>query len=98
MRRWLAPLNDAPTGQCLVAERAYAARLEGSCQSPIAGHARLVGGQLRVEGLVGKPDGSTVYRDVVTGPAGDGESLGRTLAERLLNAGADRLLAELRGG
>jgi hydroxymethylbilane synthase len=98
MHRWLAPLNHGATRQCLVAERAYAARLEGSCQSPIAGHARFVDGALRVEGLVGSPDGKRVFRDVVTGGADDGESLGRTLADRLLAAGAGTLLAELRGG
>jgi hydroxymethylbilane synthase len=97
MHRWLAPLNHAATRQCLVAERAYAARLEGSCQSPIAGHARLVDGTLRIEGLVGSPDGRRVYRDLVTGGADDGEALGRTLADRLLAAGAGTLLAELRG-
>jgi hydroxymethylbilane synthase len=97
MRKWLAPLNHGPTHQCLVAERAFAARLEGSCQSPVAGHATLVGGGLRMEGLVGSPDGRTTYRDVVTGGADDGAALGRALAERLLAAGADRLLAELRG-
>jgi hydroxymethylbilane synthase len=97
MHRWLAPLNHAPTRRCLVAERAYAARLEGSCQSPIAGHARLVDGTLRVEGLVGSPDGTRVFRDVVNGGADDGESLGRALADRLLAAGAGKLLAELRG-
>jgi hydroxymethylbilane synthase len=98
MRRWLAPLNCAPTAQCLAAERAYAARLEGSCQSPIAGHATLVDGRLRIEGLVGSPDGRRVYRDVVTGGADEGAALGVTLAERLLSAGAGALLAELRGG
>ncbi len=97
MRRWLAPLNHAPTRQCLAAERAYAARLEGSCQSPIAGHARLDAGRLTMEGLVGSPDGTRVYRDAVSGGPEDGETIGRTLAERLLAAGADRLLAELRG-
>jgi hydroxymethylbilane synthase len=98
MRRWLAPLNCAKTAQCLAAERAYAARLEGSCQSPIAGHATLTGDRLRVEGLVGSPDGRRVYREVVTGGADEGEALGRALAERLLSAGAGALLAELRGG
>lgn len=97
MRRWLAPLNDAVTRTCLEAERAFAARLEGSCQSPIAGHARLVDGQLRLEGLVGSPDGRRVYRDAVAGVPSDARALGESLAERLLAAGAGTLLAELRG-
>ncbi|MCZ8130135.1 MAG: hydroxymethylbilane synthase [Steroidobacteraceae bacterium] len=96
MRRWLAPLNHEATRECLVAERAYAARLEGSCQSPIAGHARHVDGGLRIEGLVGSPDGRRVYRDAVTGPVVDAVRLGTELADRLLAAGAGALLAELR--
>jgi hydroxymethylbilane synthase len=97
MRRWLAPLDDASTQRCLAAERAFAARLEGSCQSPIAGHARLVDGQLRLEGLVGSPDGRQMFREAAAGAPAEAESLGRSLAERLLAAGAGRLLAELRG-
>jgi hydroxymethylbilane synthase len=97
MHRWLAPLNHGPTRQCLVAERAFAARLEGSCQSPVAGHATLAGGGLRIEGLVGSPDGRTMYRDVVSGGVDEGDVLGRALADRLLAAGAGKLLAELRG-
>lgn len=97
MHRWLAPLNHAATHTCLEAERAYAARLEGSCQSPIAGHARLVDGQLRLEGLVGSPDGRRVYRDSVQGAPSEARKLGDSLAQRLLAAGAGALLAELRG-
>ena len=98
MHRWLAPLNHEPTRECLVAERAYAARLEGSCQSPIAGHAHHVDGGLRMDGLVGSPDGKRVYKDAVTGPVTDAARLGIELADRLLAAGAGALLAELRAG
>jgi hydroxymethylbilane synthase len=95
--RLLAPLDHPPTRACLNAERAFAARLEGSCQSPIAGFATLADRELRLEGLVGTPDGTTVYRDAVAGDARDGVALGRSLAETLLAAGAARLLATLRG-
>ena len=89
-------LDDRTTRECLAAERALAARLEGSCTSPIAGFAHHVGGGLELEGLVGAPDGSVVYRDRITGAAADGAALGRTLADRLLAAGAGALLATLR--
>jgi hydroxymethylbilane synthase len=94
----LAPLNDAATRSCLDAERAFAARLEGGCLSPIAGLARLVGAELELEGLVGAPDGSIVYRDRIRGAAAEAAALGRALAERLLAAGAAPLLASLRDG
>jgi hydroxymethylbilane synthase len=96
VRAVVGALDDAPTGECLAAERALAARLEGSCTSPIAGFAHHVPGGLELEGLVGAPDGSVVYRDRIAGPARDAVALGRTLADRLLAAGAGALLAALR--
>ena len=93
----LAPLEHGPTRVCLTAERAFAAHLGGSCQSPIAGYARLAGDVLHVDGLVGTPDGSRVLRVALTGRPADAAALGAELAERLLAAGAGALLAELRG-
>jgi hydroxymethylbilane synthase len=95
-RALLAPLEHAPTRLCLEAERAFAARLGGSCQSPIAAFAELDVDALTLRGLVGAPDGGTLYADRVHGPAGDGARLGRELAERLLAAGAGPLLEALR--
>ena len=40
------------------AERALLAALDGSCHTPIGGHARLLpGGELQLTGLVARPDG-----------------------------------------
>lgn len=96
VRAYLDPLNDVPTLDCLTAERALAARLEGSCTSPIAGFATLVNDGLQLEGLVGSPDGSLVYRNRIQGRRDEAAALGRMLADRLLTAGAATLLAELR--
>ena len=92
----LAPLHDAASALRLAAERTFNARLGGACQAPIAGHAtRLADGQLRLVGLVGTPDGVTVLRDEVRGPASRATALGEQLAERLLAAGAREILAAL---
>ncbi|MDX1604913.1 MAG: hydroxymethylbilane synthase [Candidatus Competibacterales bacterium] len=91
----LAPLDDAPTRTRIGAERALNARLQGSCQVPIAGYAELQAEQLRLRGRVGKPDGSQVLSAERTGPAEQPEALGYQLAEDLRAQGADRLLAEL---
>ena len=90
-------LHDEAAQYCIAAERAYAQRLEGSCQSPIAGYAQLSDGVLRVQGLIASLDGRQVFRDSMSGPARDAANLGRALAERMLFAGADKLLQELRG-
>lgn len=92
---WLTPLNDAPTRCCLDAERAVGARLGGSCTSPIAAHATLDGETLTLCAFVGAPDGTRCFEERATGPASAPVALGTVIAERLLDAGADRLLAEL---
>lgn len=79
----------------MAAERAVNARLAGSCHLPIAAFAELDGGQMRLRARVGAPDGSEMVADELHGPIADGPALGRELAERLLAAGADRILADL---
>ena len=95
LRALLAPLEHAPTRTRLDAERAFAARLGGSCQSPIAAYAELDGESVSLRGLVGAPDGSQVFEDRITGPAREATALGTQLAERLLTAGAAPLLQAL---
>jgi len=92
----LRALDDTAARQCCEAERAFARRLEGSCQSPIAGHAELRGDELILSGVVASEDGRTLYRDSERGPASDPQTLGVRLADRLLAAGADVLLAAQR--
>ncbi len=96
-RNALEALNHAPTRIVMDAERAFAARLGGSCQSPIAAHAQLDGRRLRLDGLVAEPDGSRLLRDCLTGDVDHPQQLGEALAERVLAAGADTLLERLRG-
>ena len=48
IRALLAVLDDAPTRAAMDAERAFAGRLGGSCQSPIAAHATLDGASIDV--------------------------------------------------
>ncbi|HYM34401.1 MAG TPA: hydroxymethylbilane synthase, partial [Steroidobacteraceae bacterium] len=91
-------LNDMVAQTCITAERAFAQRLEGSCQSPIAGFAELSGANLKLSGLIAAVDGARIFRDSILGPQKDAAQLGRALAERMLFAGADKLLQELRGG
>jgi len=80
------------------AERAFAHRLGGSCQSPIAAHAELDGRRLMLTGLVAEPDGSRLLRDAQLGASDAPAALGNLLAERMLAAGAGPLLERLRAG
>ncbi|MFL6578882.1 MAG: hydroxymethylbilane synthase [Povalibacter sp.] len=85
-------LNDNDARVCCESERAFALRLQGSCQSPIAGFATLEGDQLELRGVVASEDGATVYRGSISGSRENAQSLGVELAERLLGAGAEELL------
>jgi hydroxymethylbilane synthase len=91
-------LNHPATRIAMEAERAFAHRLGGSCQSPIAAHAEIEGRSLILDGLVAEPDGSRLLRDRQSGSIEEPAALGRLLAERILAAGAGPLLQRLRAG
>lgn len=80
----LAAIHDIPTGQRLTAERAFLARLDGSCETPIAGLAVLDGAGVWLRGEILRPDGSEAIAGEVRGPVADGAALGQDLAARLL--------------
>ncbi len=109
----LQPLHNFKNVLCVSVERAFNLRLEGSCQTPLAGHAGLVvegdGATLSMRALVGASDGSEILRSEgsISFDAGllsmqekdatlidDAERLGVSVAESLLDQGADKLLAE----
>jgi hydroxymethylbilane synthase len=93
---FLRELEDPATRKVMDAERAFAARLGGSCQSPIAAYAELDADRITLRGLVAEPDGSRLLRDTLSGSAENPAALGRQLAERILAAGAGPLLERLR--
>lgn len=90
----LQPLHHAKTAEAVLAERAMNRRLEGGCQVPIACYAIHRDPEtLYLRGIVAEPDGSLLLQDEVEGKPSEGESMGIELAERLLAAGADKILA-----
>ncbi len=95
-RRVLAVLeavDHAPTRVCALAERAYLARLGASCNSPMAAHATLAAGRLRLRALVASEDGRQVLRGEDEGAPAEAERIGRRLAESLLERGAAAVTA-----
>ena len=87
-------LEDAGTAMAMTAERAYLVRLGATCRTPVAGYASLVDGQVAMLGLVGRPDGSEIIADRVSGEPCDAADLGVKLAEALLARGARTILSE----
>jgi hydroxymethylbilane synthase len=89
-------LHDEPTAACAAVERAFLERLGGGCQTPMACHATLDGGELRATGLVGTVDGSELLRADRAGKPAAAAELGRALAEDLLARGAAAILDSVR--
>jgi hydroxymethylbilane synthase len=88
-------LDDAATRAAVLAERALLRRLGGGCQVPIAAHAFVSDGRLRLDGLVASLDGSRVIRDSLEAQSSSATEAGDALAARMLGRGAGELLSEL---
>jgi hydroxymethylbilane synthase len=93
--RLLSTLDDPATAVCVRSERALSRALAGNCQVPLAAYAIADETQIRLRGLVAKPDGSRVVRAEASGGRDAPEALGERLAARLRAQGADDILASL---
>jgi hydroxymethylbilane synthase len=76
VRDMLAMIDHADTSTAVACERAFLAELDGSCKTPIGGHAMLSGGVLHFRGLIVKPDGSDAHQTSVAGPRNSATIIG----------------------
>jgi hydroxymethylbilane synthase len=84
LRELLAAIEDREAAAVSTAERALLAALDGSCRTPIGGHARLLpDGRLRLTGLVARADGSFLLKRSTEGQAAEAAALGRELGRSL---------------
>jgi len=80
----LAAIHHAESGLRVTAERAFLARLDGSCETPIAGLCEIAGDRLRLRGEILRPDGSDAVEGAREGSLDEGVAMGTDLAEELL--------------
>lgn len=95
VRRLLTPLHHPDTAVAVEAERSLLQELEGGCQVPIGGYARVLGDEVELTGLVASLDGREVFRSTQRAPRREARELGKRLAQELLAAGARRILEEV---
>jgi hydroxymethylbilane synthase len=89
-----AAIHDAATEVHVAAERAFLAKMGGSCQTPLAAHAiDAPDGALRVLAMCGMPDGTRLLHAEIIGARADAAAIGTRLAEDLLARGAGEILA-----
>lgn len=95
VQQLLAVLEHSETRYRVLAERAMNRALEGGCQVPIGAYAEVTGDTIHLKGLVGSLDGNDIITGEIKGSVNDSEILGESLAQELLNKGADKILAEV---
>jgi hydroxymethylbilane synthase len=82
-RELLARIDDAATSTAIACERAFLAMLDGSCKTPIAGHATLSGDALHFRGLIARPDGAAAHDIAGMGKRGDAIKIGAEAGHEL---------------
>lgn len=89
-----AAINDRPTETAVRCERAFLAALDGSCRTPIAGHAWLEGGMLAFRGQALTLDGKHCFEAARHGPPSDAALLGRDAGEEVRDRGGSTIAGE----
>jgi hydroxymethylbilane synthase len=79
----VAAIGDPDTLAALTTERAFLAVLDGSCRTPIAGHARVAGSTMAFRGLILRPDGSEALETSRSGALADAVALGADAGREL---------------
>jgi hydroxymethylbilane synthase len=95
VRQFVGPIDDGDASAALAAERAVVRRLGGGCQMPIGAYASHTGGDLHLAAVVISLDGARAVRAEASGPVATADTLGATVAERLLAEGAAEILADV---
>jgi hydroxymethylbilane synthase len=88
-RALVAKIDDADTATAVTTERAFLAVLDGSCRTPIGGHARVGNNVLRFRGIIVKPDGSAAFEVSREGPRAQAAELGADAGRELKARGGD---------
>ena len=91
----LLRLDHEATRWAVLAERALLASLEGSCQVPIGGHARIEGNVIFLTGLIASLDGANLITDRASGELARAGEIGAELGRRLLASGGAAVLEEI---
>lgn len=79
----LARIDHADTFIAVACERAFLAALDGSCKTPIAGHATISGDAIQFRGLIARPEGSAAHDIAGTGSRKDAAAIGTDAGREL---------------
>ena len=83
VREILARVNHDDTFTAVACERAFLAELDGSCKTPIAGHAVIEGAAIQFRGLIARPDGASAHDISGTGARASAAAIGAEAGREL---------------
>ena len=92
-RERLSAIDAPDVGVALLAERAFLTVLDGSCRTPIAGHATIAAGRVSIRGFIAKPDGSLIFETAREGTTSDAAALGHDAGHELRRRAGDGFFA-----
>lgn len=104
MQALVAPISDLTLHATTTAERMFMRGLGAGCSLPVASYGEIVGGELRLMGLVISMDGQRQVRVqqsigwTMQTPYANAEQLGTRLAERALDQGAYDIIQSMEAG
>jgi len=90
----LQVIDDPDTRDAVVAERAVAYALGGSCFLPVGAFGVCVGDRLEMVATVASPEGDRLVRDSVNGSRRDAVAIGAALGSALCAAGGAEIVEE----
>jgi hydroxymethylbilane synthase len=96
-RNAVATLDDLATHAAVLAERSMLAALRAGCLAPVAAWGRLGGDQLLLNGRVISLDGRIQLEAQSAAAPSDAQTLGRRVADELLDQGAAEVIQAARG-
>lgn len=95
LKDMLAFLHNESVASAIRAERAFLGCVGGDCKVPAGAFAVPEEGRLKVEAFISSVDGKDFYRTAVEGTIADAETLGKSIAETLLDEGGREVLERI---
>lgn len=95
-RFFLESIHNPNIATGILAERACLAVMEGGCQVPMGAYAQVQNNKITLYGFVSNLDGTHYFRETIEDNPSHPEETGQRLAEQILAAGGDNIIAELK--
>ncbi|MCG3089275.1 hydroxymethylbilane synthase [Sporosarcina cyprini] len=90
----LSKLTDDKTWKEVEAERTFLSEMDGSCQVPIAGFAKLDGNEVKLTGFIASPDAKQIFKESISGE--DAVEVGKAVAAKLKEEGAAAVIEKVK--